>query len=116
MSRKPEVDDIRTTHHPHSKRSPTVESFATYGQTTHSRGQASCIKAKPWLPFHSESEFEFARIILETAMSHPQVTALIKVVQKIIAGDTFKVKSHKEIDALWELAASRLSPVHMFFS
>jgi hypothetical protein len=41
---------------------------------------------------------------------------LIKAVQKIVAGDTFKVKSHNEINALWELAASRLSPVSMFCS
>lgn len=90
MSHMPKVDDICTTHHPCSKRLPTVESFATYGQTTHS--QASCIKAKPWLSFYSESEFEFANITLETAMSHPQVNALINIVQKIVAGDIFKVK------------------------
>ena len=49
-------------------------------------------------------------------MSHSQVDALIKVVCKIITGDTFKVKNHKEINALWELAASHLSLVCIFCS
>ena len=49
-------------------------------------------------------------------MFHSQVNALIKVVWKIITGDTLKVKNHKEINALWELAASHLSPVCIFYS
>jgi hypothetical protein len=48
-------------------------------------------------------------------MSHSQVDDLINIVLKILLGDTFKVKNHNDINSLWDLAATHLSLMCVFF-
>lgn len=105
-----EADDIRTTYHPRSGRPPAIESFDNYGKDTPNwHGPPP---EKPWLPFHSESEFEFSKIVLQAALSNIEVDALIKVVRKLIAtGERFTVKGYADIQGLWEKAAARLPQV-----
>lgn len=65
----------------------------------------------PWLPFRSESEFSFAEIVLESAMSNTQVDALIEVVRKLLEQkEAFLVRNHKELEKLWVGASDELAP------
>jgi hypothetical protein len=105
-----EVDDIRTTYHPRSNRDTVVESFDTYGMNAPPPPQP--LSSTPWYPFHSQPEFEFAKIALQAALSNSQVDALIKVIRKLIDdGEKFILKNHGEIHALWEKAAASLPQV-----
>jgi hypothetical protein len=104
----PKKDNIRIRFHPHSGRKTEIKSFETYG-TESSQPRAS--HSKPWLPFHLENEFAFAKLMLESALSNNQVDSLIKVVQNLIGGEAFAVKDSKELETLWEGASDPLAPV-----
>jgi hypothetical protein len=104
-----EVDDIRTTYHPRSNRKTVVNSFDTYGKNVPPPPQPC--SSTPWYPFHSQPEFEFAKITLQAALSNSQVDSLIKVIRKLISGEKFIVKNHGEIHVLWEKAAASLPQV-----
>lgn len=66
----------------------------------------------PWLPFNSESEFTFAEIVHESALSNKHVDALIRVVHKLLESkEAFRVQNHKELENLWIGASDELAPV-----
>ncbi|KAF8219351.1 hypothetical protein L208DRAFT_1418354 [Tricholoma matsutake] len=70
----------------------------------------------PWLPFSSESEFSFAEVILESAMSNTQVDKLIQVIHMLIeCKETFSVKNHKELNNLWIGASDPLTLVCVMY-
>lgn len=108
--RIPQQDDIRTTYHPHSGRASEVSSFADYG---HGKPAAPVVYSPmPWLPFNSESEFSFAEILLESAMSNHQIDALIDVVHKLLEHkEAFRVRNHFDLEKLWTGASDHLAPV-----
>jgi hypothetical protein len=105
-----EVDDIRTSYHPRSNRNTVIEPFDTYGKNVPLPPQP--LSSTPWHPFHSQPEFEFAKITLQAALSNSQINALIKVIRKFIDdGEKFIIKNHGEIHVLWEKAAASLPQV-----
>jgi hypothetical protein len=112
---QPKKDNIRTTYHPHSKRKTVVESFEEYGTGTGRPPHQRAHHPKPWLPFHSKSEFALAELILNSSLSSSQVDCLIKVVQTLIHdGEPFMVRDHCELKTLWEAASDTLAPVHFW--
>jgi hypothetical protein len=107
---KPQRDDIRTTYHPASERVTLTESLEDYHCGKPEAHPSPPVM--PWLPFSSESEFSFAEIVLESAISNKHVDALIRVVHKILEGkEAFRVKNHKELQILWTGASDELAPV-----
>lgn len=107
--RQPQKDDIRTTYHPKSGRSAVVKAFEEYGLGK--PAPPLTLPTIPWLPFSSESEFSFAEVILESAMSNTQVDKLIQVIHTLIERkETFRVKNHKELNNLWIGASDPLTP------
>lgn len=110
MPTKPQQDDIGTTYHPASEHAIIIESFENYG-----RGKPAAPPSPPqmpWLPFNSESEFSFAEIVHESAMSNRHVDALIRVVHKLLESkEAFRVQNHKELQNLWIGASDELAPV-----
>ena len=117
--RRPQRDDIRTTYHPHTGRSVEVKSFEDYGRD-YGRAKpkpSSPRSTMPWLPFHSEAEFSFAEIVLESAMSNPQVDALIQVIHKLLERrGQFVVRNHEELEKLWVGASDELAPVRVTYA
>ena len=62
-----------------------------------------------WLPFNSESEFTFAEIVHESALSKKHVDALIQVVHKLLeSNEAFRVQNHKELENLWVGASDKV--------
>jgi len=109
--RVPKRDDIRTEFHPHSKRPPIIEAFEDYGRNTANNAPRPQAHPKPWLPFHSESEFSFAEAVLEVGMSHSQIDNMIDIIRNIVQkGEPFVVKDHRELEQLWEEASDMLAP------
>jgi hypothetical protein len=104
-------DDFRTTYHPHSGWPIEVEPFKNYGRARPKPPPGR--STMPWLPFHSETEFSFAEIVLESAMSDVQGDALIKVIHTLLKDkeEVFIVQNHKELEKLWVGASDELVPV-----
>jgi hypothetical protein len=66
----------------------------------------------PWLPFHSQAEFAFVEIALQTAMSNKQLDTLISVIHTLLEGkEVFKIKSHCDVQKLWDKVSESLTPV-----
>jgi len=106
---KPKQDDIRTTYHPASERATLIESFENYGLGKSVVPPSP--PAMPWLPFNSESEFSFAEVVHESAISNKHIDALIRVVHKLLESkEVFRVQNHKELQNLWIGASDELAP------
>ncbi|KAF8072161.1 hypothetical protein FPV67DRAFT_1667598 [Lyophyllum atratum] len=107
--RAPQRDDFRTTYHPSSGRGSRIETFGSKKAAS----SVPFLDPKPWLPFRSQTEFKFAEIMLDSAMSNKHVDALIDVIRALRDGDEdFVVESHKDLETLWSSAAGMhgLSP------
>lgn len=106
----PKQDNIRTTYHPASERATLIESFEIYNHDKSATPPSP--PTMPWLPFNSESEFTFAEIVHESALSNKHVDALIRVVHKLLESkEAFRVQNHKELENLWIGASDELAPV-----
>jgi hypothetical protein len=103
-------DDIRTEYHPSSNRPPQIDSFENFGKVN--LAPPPIRNRTPWLPFHSQAEFTFAEITLQTAMSNKQLDSLISVVHILMEGkEPFKIKNHRDVQNLWDKASESLTPV-----
>lgn len=115
-SQQPWLDAIRTEYHPHAKLPPKVVKFEEYREH-HSQHRRPTPRnpTKPWTPFRTRAEFEFAEIAIDAALNKRQVDALIKVFHRCIEGkDTFELKGHADLIEMWELASVLHTRVHSF--
>lgn len=104
---QPPLDAIRTEYHPHSKRPPKVVKFDDYREYHPQRRRLTPRNpTKPWTPFRTRSEFEFAEIALDAALNKRQVDALLQVFRRCLEGeDTLDLKDHSELQSMWDLAS-----------
>ncbi|KAG6905479.1 hypothetical protein DXG01_002463 [Tephrocybe rancida] len=99
----PKVDDFRTTYHPSSDHPTKIEAFNVFGLHP---SKPLPFNTKPWLPFHSELEFNFAKIMLDSALSNKHVDALIKIICLSQENQyLFEVETHQDLHNLWTSAA-----------
>ncbi|KAG6912741.1 hypothetical protein DXG01_012533, partial [Tephrocybe rancida] len=91
--RAPKADDFRTTYHPSSDRPTKIEAFDVFGLYP---SNPFPFDTKPWLPFRSELEFDFAKIMLDSALSNKHVDALIKII---------RLEGKSDLHNLWTSAA-----------
>lgn len=119
------LDDIRTIYHPSSRRKPRVDSFELYGldedsiqpgeQKTKTPRQAE-LNHEPWKPFHSRTEFELAELTLEAALSRSQLDRLLRIIRTLVEEcPPFKLKTHKDVERLWDELAGKLTSVRILF-
>jgi hypothetical protein len=104
---QPHLDTIQTEYHPHSKLPPKVTKFEDY-RKYHSqhRHPIPHNATKPWTPFRTRSDFEFAKIALDAALNQRQVDALLKVFRRCLKGeDSLDLKDHNELQEMWDLAS-----------
>jgi hypothetical protein len=104
---QPDLDTIRTEYHPNSKLPPKVAKFEDYREyhSQHRRPTPRNL-TKPWSPFRTRAEFEFAEIALDAALNQRQVDALLKVFRRCLEGeDSLDLKDHNELQKMWDLAS-----------
>ena len=101
------LDAIRTEYHPHTKLPPVVVNFEEYREYHSQRRRPTARNpTKPWTPFRTRAEFEFAEIALEAALNKRQVNALLKLFHRCIEGeDKFGLKDHSDLTEMWDLAS-----------
>jgi len=103
----PSVDDIKIEYHPHSKRPPEIIPLKQYQARRHKIkvAQRSTVK-RPWKPFQTHAEFEFAEVALKASLTKNQVNALIQVMKCCIDGsDKFEIHSHDHLCEIWNAGA-----------
>jgi len=105
------IDNIRTEYHPNSGRGVKVETFEDYRE--HSLKPAPVPEiTDPWRPFRSRTDFEFAQLALDAALTKTHVDKLIKLVEGCIKGqDSFNLTNHQELYKTWDAASAMLTPV-----
>lgn len=110
----PALDDFRTTYHPRSNQQPKqrVDAFGDYNSSK--PAPPPFTEPDPWKPFRSKTEFEFADIVLQAALTRTQINQLLKVVHTLMAErPEFHLKTHSDLQDLWEVASERLTGVSM---
>ena len=97
------VDDIKVEHHEASGLGVHVYPFEEFNP------RASDINPdpsdKPWVPFTSRADFEFAELAHEAHLNKGQVTRLLTLIKKISSRqDTFTFHTTDDVDTAWEKA------------
>jgi hypothetical protein len=107
VPQQPWLDAIKTEYHPHANKSPKVVKFEEYREYNSQRHRPTPRNpTKPWIPFRTHAEFEFAEIALDAALNKRQVDALLKLFRRCVGGeDTLGLKDHAELTHMWELAS-----------
>lgn len=105
------IDDIRTEYHPNSGRGVKVETFEDYREHTFKPVAVPEI-TEPWRPFQSRTDFEFAQLALDAALTKAHVDKLIQLVGRCIRGhDSFNLMNHQDLYKTWDAASTMLTPV-----
>ncbi|KII83174.1 hypothetical protein PLICRDRAFT_58549 [Plicaturopsis crispa FD-325 SS-3] len=103
-------DDIRVEYHPSSGRPTETFSFNEYGHTRRKRAKLADSARKPWRPFQSREDFEFAEIALDASLNQRQTDALIKFVHHCVKSPgAFNISSHAELMQKWDQASKLLT-------
>jgi hypothetical protein len=98
------IDNIRTEYHPNSGRGVKIETFEDYRK--HSMKPISVPEiTDPWRPFQSRTNFEFAQLALDAALTKTHVNKLIQLVERCIKGqDSFNLTNHQDLCKTWDAA------------
>ncbi|KAH9848281.1 hypothetical protein C2E23DRAFT_739970 [Lenzites betulinus] len=103
-------DDFLTVNHPHAKLPPTIHHFEDFIRDSQPKVDPSSIPKRPWEPFNSRIDFEFAQFVLEAALNNGQVDRLLKLIACISEGRSdFSFKNSGDVKSAWDVA-SHLSP------
>ncbi|KAI0649456.1 hypothetical protein C8Q79DRAFT_999221 [Trametes meyenii] len=103
------ADDFLAVHHPHSEQPPTTHHFEDFSREP-PKPDPSKLSDRPWEPFQSQLDFEFAEFTLNAALNQGQIDILLKLVDRIAVNRTdFSFRSYGDVKGAWE-AASHMSP------
>ncbi|KAI0649720.1 hypothetical protein C8Q79DRAFT_1062206 [Trametes meyenii] len=103
------ADDFLAVHHPHSERPPTTHHFEDFSREP-PKPDPSKLSNRPWEPFQSQLDFEFAEFALNAALNQGQIDILLKLVDRITVNRMdFSFRSYGDVKGAWE-AASHMSP------
>ena len=112
----PSVGDIKIEYHPDTKRVPDFIPLKTYqARQKHKKPRSNT--RKPWMPFRSRSEFEFAEVALKAGLTKNQVDTLIHVIHQHARGeDSFDIRDHDHMHTIWDTSAILHATVCLFYS
>ncbi len=111
-----DVNNIKTEYHPHSGQETVVMAFENFTRARSSTYQPPR-DDKPWRPFASRTDFEFAELVLDAALSKKQVNALLKLVHRIKQGeDSLTFTTYNDVQQAWADASPKVTPVSTYIS
>lgn len=104
----PRIGDVLTVYHPQSKRQSAVETCEDFVRRNTDRPPTDpeFLSRKPWKPFASRIDFEFAEVATEAHLSKSVVERLISIVSRAAKGNSgFSLASYADLEASWEKAS-----------
>jgi hypothetical protein len=105
------LDDIKIEYHPSSSRPPEIFPFDEFKRYTESMYEPPPDQ-KPWKPFRSREDFEFAEIALDAAMNRAQIDAMIKLFHRCLNHmGSFTLQNNDDLKDVWDKALNILTPV-----
>jgi hypothetical protein len=97
----PSIGDIKIEYHPNTKRFPDNIPLNEYQARQKSKAPHSNTR-RPWKPFGTRSEFEFAEVALRAGLTKNQVNSLIQVMRRCFQGeDSFDIRDHEHLCTIW---------------
>jgi hypothetical protein len=107
----PTRDDIKIEFHRSANIPTAVYAFEEYKRDQRTINP-DLLKEKPWHPFNSRLEFEFAELTHDAHMNKGQVARLLDIINRVKSRqDTFKFKDCDDLDRAWEKAKLFHPPV-----
>jgi hypothetical protein len=101
----PSIDDIKAEYHAGSGKPTTIHSFETFG-SERPKVNVTDFDGKPWCPFGSRADFEFAEIIHDAHMSRDAVNRLLKLMGRVTSGeDQLSFSSYNDVQQAWSKAS-----------
>ena len=114
--RTPSDGDILIEYHPHSKKEPCIISTQDYKATLNKQSKLTKPPDdKPWLPFSSREEFDFAELVHDAALNQKQIDTLIKLIgrcQEVPGAFTFR--NYSDLKRSLDEASKLLTRVSTF--
>jgi len=102
-------DTFKIEFHPSTGRPAVTDRFSAFTRTT---STPQLRDEEPWHPFLSETDFEFAEVVHQAALSKEQTETLLKIIWKVSSSNAkFSFKMYTDVCAAWTNAASLLTPV-----
>ncbi|KAI0658337.1 hypothetical protein C8Q70DRAFT_917521 [Cubamyces menziesii] len=105
-----EADSIKVEYHPSSGRPTQVFRFEEFNRHRIAEPPPPP-PAKPWNPFNTRTDFEFAELTLDAGLSDQHLDALIKMIRRIVQNaNDFTFNSHVDVRKTWDAAANKVTP------
>lgn len=105
----PQLHDILINHHPSTEKPEAKYSFAEYCEAesetnTHDTATNTTNK-RPWRPFRTQLDFEFAELFLDAHMNKTQITTMIALIHHAtVSTEQFTLANGSDLDQIWEFA------------
>jgi len=103
-------------YHPHSKKRTRVISAEEFKASLSGNSEPTTPPDdKPWRPFQSREDFEFAELVHDAALNRPQIERLIKLIQRCQnAPGAFTFHNYNELKGSLDSASKLLTPVTIY--
>lgn len=112
----PQRDSIKTQYHPRSDRPVKVKEdlFENYCEHDKQPELESTFNKRPWLPFESKSDFEFAEVAQDAHLNNIHIDRLLSIFQRCLAGeDKLHIRTSKQLNQSWSQASKLLPAVSL---
>ncbi|KAI0700634.1 hypothetical protein BC835DRAFT_1411979 [Cytidiella melzeri] len=101
----PSIDDIKVEYHAGAQRPTVVFAFEDFCEER-LQPDPSVLNDKPWHPFNSREDFEFAELVHEARMSQDMINRLLKLMQKVNSGQSgLTFSTYADVRQAWEKAS-----------
>ncbi|KAI0686029.1 hypothetical protein BC835DRAFT_1530148 [Cytidiella melzeri] len=101
----PSIDDIKVEYHAGAQRPTVVFAFEDFCEER-LQPDPSVLNDKPWHPFNSREDFEFAELVHKAQMSQDMINRLLKLMQKVNSGQSgLTFSTYADVRQAWEKAS-----------
>ncbi|EKM49412.1 uncharacterized protein PHACADRAFT_33470 [Phanerochaete carnosa HHB-10118-sp] len=102
-------DDIMTVYHPKSSLGARIEHFEDFRARSEAQDavpQDDNPDARPWHPFVTCLDFEFAALTVEAHLNHSQIDILLSIIKKVAPNCAlFTLRSVSDLEKAWNNAS-----------
>lgn len=108
-----EEDSIRVETHPNAGVPPKIYKFSEFNRNREQQ-YTPPLNERPWAPFHSRLDYEFAEVCLQASLNRTHIDRLIKLMIRCREDkpqDPFTFMKYADLDSSWHDAYNKVTPV-----